>query len=96
MFYGVQNIFKLQKLELGDKIQSLDVLRNGWLVEWMLAIACFQRESKLEPQLHMLPPQKILGTNQKRTPKSSIPAPYDTGSMSNNLNHLTQVSQIQA
>lgn len=68
MFYGVQNIFKLQKLELGDKIQSLDVLRNGWLVEWMLAIACFQRESKLEPQLHMLPPQKILGTNQKRTP----------------------------
>jgi len=55
----------------------------------MLAIACFQRENKLEPQLHMPPPQKILGTNQKRTPKSSIPAPYDTGSMSNNLNHLT-------
>jgi hypothetical protein len=55
----------------------------------MLAIACFQRENKLEPQLHMPPPQKILGTNQKRTTKSSIPAPYDTGSMSNNLNHLT-------
>lgn len=37
-----------------------------------------------------------IGNKPEKNTKSSIPAPYDTGSMSNNLNHLTQVNQIQA